>query len=198
MWVFPAFFSAAGVTGRGEATRSRLVDTRREAVGVEERPFSRDFSKGLEERWSQKRGGAKGGAPRYIRRTATSLAPLLRRRSWSGAFFTLRLGVSFALVPLLLHGLGCAAPPVVQLSSCGSALLLWFSSSCGSAPPVVQLLLWSGSWSCGATCSLEARLRCVARTRHRPTPPSNKSLHRTTSQTTGGSEPQEDLNHRRS
>ena len=41
LWVFPAFFSAAGVTGRGEAARSRLVDARREAVGVEERPFSR-------------------------------------------------------------------------------------------------------------------------------------------------------------
>ena len=77
MWVFPAFFSVAGVTGRGEAARSRLVDARREAVGGEERPFSRDFSKSLEERWSQKRGGAKGGAPSYTRRTATSLALLL-------------------------------------------------------------------------------------------------------------------------
>ena len=107
-----------------------MVDARREAVGGEERPFSRDFSKSLEERWSQKRGGAKGGALSYIRRTATSLARLV-----------------------------CAALPVVHaLSSCGSALLLWFSSSCGSAPPVVQLVLWfMRSWSCGVTCSLETR-----------------------------------------
>ena len=97
-----------------------MVDARREAVGVEECPFLRDFSKSLEERWSQKRGGAKGGAPSYIRRTATSLA--------------------------LLLGLVCAALPVVHaLSSCGSALLLWVSVSCGSAGPVVHalLVLWS-------------------------------------------------------
>ena len=38
------FFSAAG-TRRGEAARSRLVDARCEAVGVEEFPFLRGFSK---------------------------------------------------------------------------------------------------------------------------------------------------------
>ena len=171
MWVFPAFFSAAGVTGRGEATRTRLVDARREAVGVEERPFSRDFSKSLEERWSQKRGGAEGGAPSYTRRTAMSLAlfffsfcaRLVCAGPPLGSFFSFAF-FSFALVSVALlsrwfmHSLpvvqlsSCgSAIPVVQLSSCGSALLLWFSS-----PPVVQLsscgsalLLWFSS-SCGS------------------------------------------------
>ena len=90
--------------------------------------------------------GAKGGAPRYIRRTATSLS----------------------LSSLLVFLFVCAALPVVHalsasLGSCPrcslawwfivwSSLLLWFSS-----PPVVQLLLRFSSWSCGATCSFEAR-----------------------------------------
>ena len=47
-----------------------MVDAWCDAVRVEERPFSRGFSKRLEGRWSRKRGGAKGGAPRYLRRTA--------------------------------------------------------------------------------------------------------------------------------
>ena len=124
MWVFPAFFSAAGVMGRGEAARSRLVDARREAVGVEERPFSRDFSKSLEGRWSQKRGGAKGGAPSYLRRTA-------------------REACSLSLLVHALAALSLGGSSSGPRSSCGSALLLWFSSSCGSA-----LLLWFSS-SCG-------------------------------------------------
>ena len=73
----------------------------------------------LEGRWSRKRGGAKGGAPSYIRRTDARLAllaGLASRLRWS---------------PLLVHGLVHAL------------------SSCGSAPPVVQLVLWfMRSWSC--------------------------------------------------
>ena len=91
----------------------------------------------------------KGGQPRAWLLSLACSSPL-RRRSGSGAWASLRLGASFALVPLLVHGLvhalsSCgSAPPVVQLSSCGSALLLWFSS-----PPVVQLVLWfMRSWSC--------------------------------------------------
>ena len=53
--VFPACFSMAGVKGRGGAARSRLMDARREAVGGEERPFSRGFSK---------EGGAENGVGR--------------------------------------------------------------------------------------------------------------------------------------
>ena len=119
-----------------------MVDARHEAVGVEERPFSRDFSKCLEERWSQKWGGAKGGAPNYIRRTATSLVRV---------FFSHALGLVCASPPAGFSSFGrlvCAGPPLGSWSrSC--ALLLWFSSSCGSAPPVVRLLLWF-SWSCGS------------------------------------------------
>ena len=83
------------------------MDTRSEAVGVEERPFSRNFSKSLEGRWSQKWGGAKGGAPSDIRRTdarlALSLWFMLSWRLWFtlslvfGGFAVLRF---IALVPL--------------------------------------------------------------------------------------------------
>ena len=72
---FSRLFLRGWCDGKGEAARSRLVDTRSEALGVEKRPFSRNFSK----RRSQKRGGAKGGAPGYIRRTDESLGPF----SWS-------------------------------------------------------------------------------------------------------------------
>ena len=50
-----------------------MVDMRSEALGVEKLPFSRNFSKRLEGGWSQKRGGAKGGAPGNIRQTRREL-----------------------------------------------------------------------------------------------------------------------------
>ena len=52
-------------------------------------------------------------------------------------------------------------------------------------------------------CASSPRLRCVTRTLFRPTPPTNRSLHRTTSQTTGprakramNCNRQESMNHR--
>ena len=95
-----------------------MVDTRSEAVGVEKRPFSRNFSK-PRTKVEPKTGGAKGGAPSYLRRTDASLA----RLSWSG------------LSALSLSGLWWFRGPVVH-----ALLVLWFMRS----------------WSCGATCSLEA------------------------------------------
>ena len=145
-----------------------MVDARREAVGVEERPFSRDFSNCLEERWSQKLGGAKGGAPGYIRRTATSLLLFVGALGLEPGSLLVCAGpplgscFSFALVPLLVHASRLCWSPSwfssrLRCSPGGScALFLWFSfppvvqlSSCGSAPPVVQLVLWfMRSWSC--------------------------------------------------
>ena len=90
-------------------------------------------------------------------------ASRLRRRSWSGAsslssFGSRWLLLSFALVPLLVHGL------VHALSSCGSALLLWFSNSCGSSSscgscargPVSDLVVGDAEWRRGSA-------GCVAR-----------------------------------
>ena len=117
-----------------------MVDARREAVGGEERPFSRDFSKSLEERWSQKRGGAKGGAPSYIRRTDARLALSPCGSCVSpglvSCFSSRLLLVSFALVPLLVQASRLRWSP-------SWFMLLWSSSSCGLAcGPVERPVRW--------------------------------------------------------
>jgi len=152
--ILPPISPALGVKGRGGAARSRLVDARREAVGVRARPPSRGFSKRLEGRRSREWGGAMGGAPRCEGRS-----PGLERadRMQGSPLFSLWSMVSssppvsrwfmlpFALVSLSPCGSCSSDLPVVHDSLRLSLVVrcscfLWFS-----APKVVQLFLWSGS-----------------------------------------------------
>ena len=131
-----------------EAARSRLVDTRCEAVGVEKRPFSGNFSKRLEGRWSPKRGGAKGGAPSYLRRTDARLALLAivvhARSLWSlvvSRLWWFRRGV----VHLSLGDCGSCSLSLVFGGPLvfGGFAVLWFISLLARGPVVWFLVLWS-------------------------------------------------------
>ena len=129
------------------------MDARREAVGVEERPL-RDFSKSLKERWSQKRGGAKGGAPSYLRRTDARLALLAivvhARSLWSlvvSRLWWFRRGVvhlslgdcGSCSLSLSLWSLVVFGGPLVF----GGFAVLWFISLLARGPVVWFLVLWS-------------------------------------------------------
>ena len=128
-----------------------MVDAWCDAVGSEERPL---FGKLLEGRWSQKRGGAKGGAPTYKGQTRARLA-------------LSPCGPS----PLSLSGPeALSAPP----SRC-SALSLSLSRSCACGPTSGLLVetrtegaavpaVW---WTCASRRGVPERVR---RPRGRPEP----------------------------
>ena len=87
----------------------------------------------IEGRWSRKRGGAKGGAPRYKGRTAREA------RAISLWFMTLFPSPGGPCSRCFLSSRYTRLSLVVRCS-----IFLWFSS-----PRVVQLFLWSASGSGG-------------------------------------------------
>ena len=130
--------------GRGGAARSQLVDAWREAVGVRARPLSRGFSKRLEGRWSQERGGAKGGAPHYKPRTRVGTRSLFWSWSW------LRISSSSLALPLRSSALAVVeAESFIVLVLCSRLgerpVHGGTDGGRGSAGGVVDLRVWARS-----------------------------------------------------